>query len=125
MQQITEQQARALAFLLNEMRPDWPIESLMTHLGRNREVPSLGALVLAATTKALDPTCKTPEPIFRQGTHWPAEARDQLPRGPRCAKHRDFYVPCPSCAGDRKAERTDDPYQDLPPDPRWVKETTA
>jgi hypothetical protein len=121
---LTEHQARALAFLLHEVRGDWPTASLLTLLEKHREVPSLGALILAATTKALDSSCRTPEPIFRTGSHWPVEARDQLPRGPRCRSHPTFYDPCPSCAGDRKAEPQPDPYQDLPADPRWLKETT-
>jgi hypothetical protein len=123
MTQISEPQARALAFLLNSVRPDWPQSSLLTLLERNRDVPSLGALILAATTKAMDATCRTPEPIFRTGPHWPVEARDQLPRGPRCRTHDD-YEPCRGCRADRIAEHHD-PYAQLDPDPRWVKETTA
>ena len=120
---ISEPQARAVAYLLNQIRPDWPVPSLLTLLERNRDVPSLGALIIAATTKALDPTCATPAPIFTQGTHWPAPHRDQLPRGPRCAKHKDFYVPCPCCRSEAIGEQPHDPYENLDPDPKWLKET--
>lgn len=120
---LNERQAGWLAYLLKEIRDDWNRDALKTML-LEREVPSLGAVMIAATSKALDPTCRTPEPIFRTGPHWPTEHRDQLPRGPRCRTHPTFYQPCPSCAGDRKAEPQPDPYNDLPADPRWLKETT-
>lgn len=112
---LTEHQARALAFLLNQMRPDWPVQSLLTLFGKHREVPSLGAVMIAATTKALDPSCKTPAPIFTTGPHWPAEHRDQLPRGPRCTTHPTFNQPCPCCRADSIAEKKPDPYEQETP----------
>lgn len=123
MQTISEPQARALAFLLHEIRTDWPVESVFTLLGKHRDVPSLGAVIQAATTKALDRTCRTPEPIFQQGAHWPADIREQLPRGPRCQKHKDFYLPCPCCRSEAIGEQPHDPYENLDPDPKWLKET--
>lgn len=109
--ELTERQATMIATTIHEIRGDWGIPSLMTILWDHREQPSFGALLIAAATKALDPTCKTPAPIFHPGTHWPEEVRDTLPQGPRCEDHDTFAAHnCPSCradilAGDRPASR--------------------
>ena len=100
---ITEQQARALAFLLNAIRPDWPQPSLVTLIGQHTEVPSLSALTIAAVTKARDHTCKTPAPIFTPGPHWPAEDRATIPRGPDCPDHvGETAATCRCCHADVK-----------------------
>ena len=103
---ITEQQARALAYLLNQVRPDWPVPSLMALLEKNREVPSLGALTIAAVTKALEPSCKTPAPIWAPGPHWIAETRADQPPPPRCPQHTSYYAHnCGGCRADRIAQK--------------------
>lgn len=73
MPELTDPQINGIAWLLHELRPDWGVPSIKTLLLKNRTVPSLGALMIAATTKALEPSCKTPGPIFRPGTHWREE----------------------------------------------------
>ena len=101
---ITDQQVRAIAFLLHEIRPDWGIASLVSLIDKHRDVPSLGALTIAATTKAMESTCKTPAPIFHPGPHWPASARAQLPKPPPCEDHiGQDAVTCSSCWADVKA----------------------
>lgn len=104
--EVQEQQARALAYLLNQIRPDWPAPSLLALMEKNREVPSLGALVIAATTKALEPTCQTPAPIFAAGNHWPEAARADLPPPEECPTHTGKpRHNCGGCRADRIAQK--------------------
>lgn len=101
---ITDQQGRAIAYLLHEIRPDWPVASLMSLIDKHRDVPSLGALTIAATTKAMEATCQTPGPIFHPGPHWPEKVRAQIPRPPSCEDHIGQDGPtCRSCWADVKA----------------------
>lgn len=101
---ITDQQGRAIAYLLHEIRPDWGIASLMSLIDKHRDVPDLGPLIIAAATKAMEASCVTPAPIFHPGAHWPASAKAQLPKPPPCADHigQDGYS-CRSCHADVKA----------------------
>ena len=101
---ITDQQGRAVAYLLHEIRPDWPVASLQTLITKHQDAVSLGALIIAATTKALEQTCQTPAPIFHPGPHWPAAARARLPKPPPCEDHigQEGYS-CRSCHADVKA----------------------
>lgn len=101
---ITDQQGRAVAYLLHEIRPDWPVASLVSLIGKHSDTVSLGALTIAAATKALERTCQTPGPIFHPGPHWPASVRAQLPKPPPCEDHigQEGYS-CRSCHADVKA----------------------
>ncbi|WP_461169297.1 hypothetical protein [Arthrobacter sp. Z1-15] len=103
---VTEQQARALAYMLHEIRPDWGAASLVSLIGKHHDsVPSIGALILAATTKAMEPSCKTPGPIFHPGPHWRTEdaAERFLPTPPACEDHETFAAHnCPCCWADHK-----------------------
>lgn len=99
----TDQQARAIAYLLHEIRPDWGITSLETLIRTNQPQP-LGPLIIAATTKAMEATCKTPAPIFHPGPHWPAKAKTTGPRAEPCPTHiGESSHNCRCCAADRKA----------------------
>lgn len=100
---ITEQQARAVAYLLHEIRPDWGIASLVSLIDKHRP-HDLGALVIASTTKAMEASCKTPAPIFTPGPHWPEKARASLPNPEPCEQHigQDAHN-CRSCHADIKA----------------------
>lgn len=101
--ELTDPQINGIAWLLHELRPDWGVPSIKTLLLKNRTVPSLGALMIAATTKALEPSCKTPGPIFRPGTHWPEEVRSQVPTGPPCEDHPEQQAHnCRCCWADHK-----------------------
>lgn len=101
---ITDQQARALAFLLHEIRPDWGVTSLMSLIDKHRDIPDLGPLLMAATTKAMEASCKTPGPIFTPGPHWPDTIKAILPKPPPCPDHigKDAHN-CASCWADVKA----------------------
>lgn len=101
---INEPQARALAYLLHEIRPDWGITSLVSLIDKHRDTPGLGALVIAAATKAMEPTCQTPGPIFTAGSHWPVKAKAALPPANPCEDHvGQDENRCRSCWGDYKA----------------------
>lgn len=101
MHQLTEQEANALAYILNRIRPDWTTKSILTILSKNRETPSLADLTIAATTKAQDPTCKTPAPIFLPGNHWPERARHRIDPGPECPDHTGHHAyNCGPCTTD-------------------------
>lgn len=105
MPDLTEKQVNGVAWLLHELRPEWGVGALKTLLMKNRAVPSLGALMIAATTKALEPSCATPGPIFLPGAHWPdpAAAERHLPKPPPCADHDTFAAHnCPCCWADVK-----------------------
>jgi hypothetical protein len=101
---ITDQQARAVAYLLHEIRPDWGITSLTSLITKHADALDLGSLLIAATTKAMEPTCVTPAPIFIPGPHWPAKAKAKLPKPEPCQDHigQDAHN-CRCCAADRKA----------------------
>lgn len=100
---ITDQQARAVAFLLHELRPDWGVVSLLSLIGKHQP-KDLGALVIAATTKALEPSCKTPAPIFQGGNHWIARAQASLPKPEPCPEHiGEAAHNCRCCQADVKA----------------------
>jgi len=101
---ITDQQARAVAYLLHELRPDWGAQSLLSLIGKHQDV-DLGPLIIAATTKAMEPTCQTPAPIYHPGPHWPVKSRAALPRPEPCRQHiGEMAHNCRCCAADRKAE---------------------
>lgn len=102
---ITDQHARAVAYLLHEIRPDWGVASLLSLIDKHQP-QDLGPLIIAATTKALEATCKTPAPIWVPGPHWPTKARAALPKPEPCQEHigQDAHN-CRSCAADRKAEK--------------------
>lgn len=103
MRELTEPHARHLAGILNIIRPDWPVPSLLTLIWENRAQPDYPALVVAAVTKAQDRTCKTPAPIFQFGSHWPEAVRDKLPALPKCRDHDTEDAPtCRSCLADVK-----------------------
>lgn len=100
---VTEQQARAVAFLLHEIRPDWGVASLLSLIGKHQP-QDLGALTIAAVTKALEPTCQTPAPIFHPGPHWPVKARAALPKPEPCPDHiGEAAHNCRCCHADVKA----------------------
>lgn len=92
MHELNQNEATTLAHLLHHIRPDWTPNSILTLLSKNRTTPSLAALTIAAVTKAQDPTCKTPAPIFHPGNHWPPTTRHQIPTGPECPDHTGHHA---------------------------------
>lgn len=101
---LSEQQARAVAFLLHEIRPDWPVASVMGLLEKHQDT-DLGPLLIAATTKALEPSCRTPAPIFIDGAHW-RTAPTSLERPKPCPTHTSYPAHnCGGCRADRLAQK--------------------
>lgn len=104
MQELTERQATYLSHTIHEIRNDWPVPSLMSLFGQNRDITCFGALVVAAATKAMDPTCRTPAPIFHPGDHWPGQSRARLSAGPPCQDHEtESAHNCRCCWSDVRA----------------------
>ena len=133
MHELTREEATLLAHLLNHIRPDWTTNSLMTILANNRQTPSLADLTIAATTKAKDPTCKTPAPIFHPGNHWPPQTRQQIPTGPECPDHTGHpATTCGPCTtdiqlGDRPPHmhgKALTPHKRNPPPKNWRNNPT-
>lgn len=93
---LTPKQIEGLALMLHAARPEWPLAPLRAIIEKNREVPSYQAVVIAAITKATEPSCMTPAPIFTPGPHWPEEARTKI-HAPDCPDH--IGKPAHNCAG--------------------------
>lgn len=85
--ELRPDEARAVAFLLNRIRPDWQIESTMKVLGQHKQVPSLAELTIAAVTKARQDSARTPATIFIEGDHWPKPTKMKLAPAPKCEDH--------------------------------------
>lgn len=103
MHELNETEATLLAQMLHQIRPDWTTNSLLSILWENRNTPSYPALIIAAVTKAQDPGCRTPAPIFLDGQHWPQSSRAHIPAGKPCADHPTQQAhSCTSCQADIK-----------------------
>ena len=67
----TPEQRQALAFIVNELRPDWDRHDIARTLARANPTADLGALTLAAITAAMTRTDqRTPAVIAMSGPHW-------------------------------------------------------
>lgn len=102
---ITATQGTILANLLHELRPDWPVASLVAHLKGHVDHPKPYAdIVIAAVTTATQRQARTPLLIWDLGPHWPVHADEPAPQGPACPDHSTFdAATCPACLGDVKA----------------------
>lgn len=63
---MTRNEAERIARAVNALRPDWPVQSLMTFLGKHADWPVLD-LTLQLTYVAMDPKTKTPNRIEQHG----------------------------------------------------------
>lgn len=113
-QPITETQAKTLAALLHELRPEWGVQAMVTLIGRNLQHPApFQRLAQAAVNAALRTgsngtyTAQTPAVIYQPGKHWDqpgVESSITLPAGPNCEDHPTFQAHnCRCCWGDIKA----------------------
>jgi hypothetical protein len=82
---ITETQARALANLLHQLRPEWVTTSILTLLWEHRDDHPFPELCTAAVTVANDTSKRTPGIIFMDGQHW-------HPQRPQTAASRQFLT---------------------------------
>ncbi|AXH44439.1 hypothetical protein PP353_gp63 [Arthrobacter phage Kumotta] len=101
---ITENQAKALASLLHEIRPKWSIPAMLKLLEKNHTHPApFHDITVAAVTAARDPKVETPGAIFIDQRFWPAETKTYLPKPPPCADHiGESATNCRSCWADVK-----------------------
>jgi hypothetical protein len=85
---ITENQAKALASLLHEIRPRWSKPAMLKLLEKNHTHPAPFAdITAAAVSAARDPKVETPGAFFIDQRFWPAEAKAHLPKPPPCPDH--------------------------------------
>ncbi|WP_113717300.1 hypothetical protein [Arthrobacter dokdonensis] len=82
---ITEPQARALAELLHQLRPEWVTTSILTLLWEHRNEHPFPELSTAAVTVANDSTKRTPGIIFMDGPHW-------HPQSPKATTGQQFLT---------------------------------
>ena len=69
-EKLTERQAKLLAHMLHEIRPEWSIPSMLTLFEANAAYAPFDRLCEAAIKLARNPTKKLPILIFREGKHW-------------------------------------------------------
>lgn len=103
---ITENQAKALAVMLHEIRPRWSAPAMVKVFERNHSHPAAFVdIAAAAVSAARDPKVETPGLIFTDARFWPAEVKARLPKPPPCKLHiGEAAHNCRCCAADRKAE---------------------
>lgn len=124
---LTPTDASALAYLLHRVRPDWPVKPVEALLLKQENLPPLGAVVVAAMTKAAQPHVGTPALIFTPGDHWPAEAKPALPRAEPCPDHTYFDAyNCRECwaeikAGQRRRDMLGKHWVPAPEEPEPVE----
>ncbi|MFJ7748691.1 hypothetical protein ACIQXM_01895 [Arthrobacter sp. NPDC097144] len=103
---LTRIQASLLANLLNQIRPEWQINSMMTLFFENQTFAPFPALVEAAVKVARNPAKKFPNVIFMTGSHWDTTTPNigaQAPAGPPCEDHdTEPAHNCRSCIADTK-----------------------
>jgi hypothetical protein len=91
-----------LAAAANQLRPEWPVRSLLTLLTRNHSARSYRDLAVALAWVACDPSTKTPERLAQPGPWWLAtsmsEGTGPSQQGMRCVDHPAHHVAhCPEC----------------------------
>lgn len=90
--EITAPQAKALAALLHELRPDWDPQGLLAAIHGARTKGSNFELAIAAIRAAATPSVRTPAVIGMDGPHWhPEPAPKPHSRGP------EPNTSCPRC----------------------------
>jgi len=107
--QINSAQSRALAVLVNTLRPDWDVPGIAAVIHRARNRAPVDELVVAAVRFAGRTDQRTPAVFADDGTHWMglpvAEAR--APQRPKCPTHgiavRLVDGLCTGCVADTKA----------------------
>lgn len=99
---LTNTQIERLAGMANQLRPEWPVNSLVTYIKKHR-TRAYRDLAVALSWVATDSDSHTPARLDENGPWWKAAAIAEggARRGDhtmRCAEHRDQRLPCPSCA---------------------------
>lgn len=91
-----DQQHRAIAFLVEAIRPDWGAPGVMAALDKLRDRP-LADVTVAAMRAAMRDDQRTPAVIALSGPHWlnPQQAPTTVPPSFRSSTH------CGICSRDR------------------------
>lgn len=100
--QITPTQARTLAELAHELRPDWDTQGIVAAIYAARERGSNIDVCLATIRAAAEPTNRTPAVLKYDGSHWrePERGTAPTPRGHRlCMRCREPHPPSTACTG--------------------------
>jgi hypothetical protein len=91
---ITMTQAKTLAALLHELRPDWDERGLLAAIHGAKDRAGNFDLAIAAIRAAGQPTNRTPAIIGMEGPHWHPEQA-----APEPAKRPGGVTRCIECGG--------------------------
>lgn len=118
----TKEEIDRLAAMAHELRPDWPLRSLLTYLARNHATRAYRDLAVALAAVATDSATQTPKRLEESGPWWKAaqaafgaETPTVGPGRDRCQVYGHEHYPATNCAGCR-TEQLIKPA-DLPPAP--------
>jgi hypothetical protein len=114
---IEKTDAERIAAAVNNLRPDWPIGSLMTLLGNQKiRYRPYRDIAVALTWCAVDSNTRTPGRVLEDGPWWQAAATNLskpahsgTPRNHEMCKvdgHSGWAGNCPQCRADRLAQPT-------------------
>ena len=98
----TENEIQRLAAMANQLRPEWPIKSLITLLARDHAARPYRDLAVALAWIATDARTKTPARLAEAGPWWTATSMTEG-TGPgqsrmQCAVHGEHHAGhCPEC----------------------------
>lgn len=91
----TADELTRLAAMGNALRPDWPTNSLRSHLAANHGTRSYRDLAVALAWICTDPETRTPARLSEAGPWWVTTTRHDAtptPRAPRCEQHPDVRL---------------------------------
>lgn len=93
--------------MVNSLRPDWPIKSLVTFLETRLHMRAYRDAAVALAWIASDASTTTPARVLEAGPWWPGSIDGGTYRPPRndeaCQLHGGGYKhSCPGCAADAK-----------------------
>lgn len=99
---LTNTQIERLAGMANQLRPEWPVNSLVTYIKKHR-TRAYRDLAVALSWVATDSDSHTPARLDENGPWWKAAAIAEggARRGDhtmRCVEHPGERLPCLSCA---------------------------
>lgn len=108
----TKEELDRLAAMGHQLRPDWPLRSLLTYLARNHRSRPYRDLAIALAAVATDTTTQTPKRLEESGPWWKAaQAAFGAPTaevGPgkraRCEVYGHEHYPATNCPGCRADE---------------------
>ena len=112
-------QIQRIAAAVNELRPEWPVRSLVTYLTKNHADRPFADLAIACVAVAVDERSATPARVAEHGPWWVAAyqaSRTPTPTvgpgaEPRCEKpghEHELARNCRCCASERIAVRDEE-----------------